>query len=498
MSKEMTGLERIMYMNLSNSGITTINNLYIATEKMATDSRYKLSEPQIGVYEFAMKKDSYLKFIFNSDQSIDIELHVDEDTVALKSESMSYRTFMNKIKEMDELMDKHALTFAPAYDNAFENDVMNAKPGEVLLFGTNMAVACVSASENKLVFRSQFEGKMEHLKLESFLNGNEYIVTKNDKASIQKFYNASYDALLDAAVFKHDFDDKSGEQRISEIEQRVIAMDSKFEECFIGPIHLRVANKDDAMIWYDSNGMRIDREKVATIFGWANTSIANISVRATRSACFEPPLFDTVNSSEELICKKQEFARQIAYLANTGNYSEIPDIAFKYEQKTKEPLVLNISGLEPDENGNFEAKTYTFSNGKIIEITYADNDFSNIIESVKECEKQKFLCFMEQKYDDGIVITERNHPYNKIIENSKNRQSAGANHIHYWMEKDELILKSENVSVLDDTSRQLIQSFAADCVKDTLSVSEIINETGYNNCEEDVGGFDPGFDPADD
>ena len=88
--------------------------------------------------------------------------------------------FHDNAKKIDILLKDNNLIFAPAITNEFKNDILNIKQGQIVDLNTRMSLFCNKETDDKIYLKTQYEGSLSDLSIESFKNSKSYIINKKN------------------------------------------------------------------------------------------------------------------------------------------------------------------------------------------------------------------------------------------------------------------------------------------------------------------------------
>lgn len=320
--------------------------------------------------------------------------------------------------EMAEVMKKNGLYFAPAYNQAFECLLMRMIPGERISLNTGMELCCITNENNQVGLKKTFDGDIFHVTIDDIIfyvtiddirNAETYIINKKDPKSIQNFYGQAYDTRVQASNTRIRMGNEDGYSILQKIENNMQAKYSYFYN--IGQCKLSaVKDEQYTVTWYDSDCKMLDRQTVATMFGWAKNSMAYLGN------------VDSYGWIKDVPQDKNKLFKELNHYAFQRDSQAFLKTAFCYAKDNKEALFLSMSGLEEQINHSFDFVTYAFhvdedGTEKILKLTYDRNEKKhNMPTKIEETTQQKFLEFFNAKFDEHCQQIE--NIYEPMISNA--------------------------------------------------------------------------------
>lgn len=293
--------------------------------------------------------------------------------------------------EMEKIMEKNGLKFAPTFDQDFYNILMNLCPGNRIELNTGMELACIKKDTNGLLLKTIYTGEIFNVSIDNFRNSKEYVIDKAHPETVQELYGISYDSRLQTSNTRIRLGTEDGYTVLQEAESNIAT--NTVRSYHIGQMILRASKDESKVCWYDSNGETLDRTLVAAMFGWAKNSMAYIS------NVDQEYWFTKVPDDRTLVFKELNKA------AFSQNGHMFLKTAFDYARNTNCTLFASMSGLEKQANGDYDFITYAFhvnDKGKetILKLHYDQNEkVHDMPIKVEECPQTEFLAFYQSKYD---------------------------------------------------------------------------------------------------
>ena len=295
--------------------------------------------------------------------------------------------------EMAEAMKENGLYFAPAYNQAFERLLMGMIPGERISLNTGMELCCIANENDQIIFKKTFDGDIFHVTIDDFRNTETYIIDKKNPKSIQNLYGQAYDTRVQASNTRVRMGNEDGYSILQKIENNMQAKYSYFYN--IGQCKLSaVKDEQYTVTWYDSDCKMLDRQTVATMFGWAKNSMAYLGN------------VDSYGWIKDVPQDKNKLFKELNHYAFQRDSQAFLKSAFCYAKDNKEALFLSMSGLEEQINHSFDFVTYAFhvdkdGTEKILKLTYDRNEKKhNMPTKIEETTQQKFMEFFNAKFDE--------------------------------------------------------------------------------------------------
>ena len=363
-----------------------------------------------------------------------------------------------KCKLLDDYIKMNQLYFSPEPDKDFVKDIMEAKKGDIFSYSDKYTVICIDDTPGNKEFYRGFPEGSKNISMSDFINGDSYFIKDKDDDNLKYMYSLAYDSAT-KSVMRRKLESKNIYDFISEIEES--HKQNQVTVCNIGGCRLRFVSYDDGLnkdecIWYDSQGNRLDRDKVAMIFAWANTVSADIGIidsNWNQCSIIDSDFIDKINTAIVF----QDTENLMRYLR-------------EYSEKNDNCSSISFSGLY-QEGLSYTPTTFAFS--------YKDDsvyvyrlDCIGKKEEIKESSVEEFLEFYNQRYSDVKNITLKRFKnveekdkelfFKKIVDKSTNKEILGEI-VTDASNKSVAVLKSYLDDVIERQNR---------CNEDSLEIGE--------------------------
>lgn len=427
-------------------------------------------------YNFPDKNRSNLK----------IEATKDGLTVSLKTPDglwkMGYEKTPGQLydacEHLRDTLIKYSLLYAPRVTDSFITELNKVYENEIIDFNTRLSIVCIKNSETELIFKKQFEGKLDSLKMNDFQHSQTFIVKKNNRDDYQSLFNNAYNYRSNTCDIRKRFKTNDGYDILDSIESKLKENDVISKD--IGPIHLKTIKQHDEITWIDSDNTILNRNDVATLFSWAKNSNVDYNVINIENGIsrFEPERQNQVNVT---------FLQDIKKVSN--DLYKVMDIAFKYNDLINSS-VISISGLK-ENNHNYDSCSFVFKMGKIIKIDFFNGSFNaKNIKSIGEVSQDEFISFMKQREENVIKELneeckldyeefQRMHPHFTKEEANDIVQRMMAKRIEN--QKNPYGFKKEMLNNLDEITEKIVDDY----IKNKENTNFTLRDLLFNNEEEE-------------
>ena len=436
------------------------------------------------IYEYVFPDKNESRLIITSEyDGIHMDLFTPDKTYKMGYEKTP-RQLYDDGTAIRETMIKYSLLYAPKVTNDFITELNQIQENEIVDFNTRLSVICLKNTETELVFKKQFEGKLDSLKINDFRHLDTITINKEDRNDYQVLFNNAYNYRSSTCDIRRRFQSNDGYDILKDIESKLKEDDVVSKD--IGPIHLKAAKQDNEIIWFDTDNQVLDRNEVATLFSWAKNSNVDYNVVNLEDGLqrLSPERQNQVNIT---------FLQEIKQASN--DLEEMIEIAFYYNNILSHSSI-SISGLKEDNSHNFDSCTFVFTQGKIIKIDYFDGSFNiKNIKSIGEVSRDEFISFMEKKRINvikelnkecklGYEEFQRMHPHftkeeaNDIVQRTVSKKIESQTNPYGFTK--------EKINKLDNITKKIVNDYIK--TKDTynFSLKELLQENEDNDYDKEL------------
>lgn len=425
------------------------------------------------IYEYVFPDKNESRLIITSEyDGIHMDLFTPDKTYKMGYEKTP-RQLYDDGTAIRETMIKYSLLYAPKVTNDFITELNQIQENEIVDFNTRLSVICLKNTETELVFKKQFEGKLDSLKINDFRHLDTITINKEDRNDYQVLFNNAYNYRSSTCDIRRRFQSNDGYDILKDIESKLKEDDVVSKD--IGPIHLKAAKQDNEIIWFDTDNQVLDRNEVATLFSWAKNSNVDYNVVNLEDGLqrLSPERQNQVNIT---------FLQEIKQLSN--DLEAMIGKAFEYNRLV-DTSSISISGLRNNNSHNFDSCTFVFTQEKIIKIDYFNGSFKNKdMKSIGEISRKDFISFMEQRKEN--VIKELNEECKLDYEEFQRM------HPHFTKEEAQDFVKrtaakkverlknpydftEDKINNLDDIAKKLVQNYLHVKEEKGFSLKELLS-----------------------
>lgn len=426
---------------------------------------------------------------YNSNISLDIYVEDGEAQIVFTENKNilkmgienSARSLWKSGEEISQAIQRNRCVFCPAPDKDFIYEISKAQPGTVLYFGNSMSLVCTKKEDGITTFKKLFEGSLSNISLISFVNSETFTVDTKNMQDIHYLYSKAYCNRTSTAQIRTSVNSTDGQSIVTQIEASVPQNTTRIVN--IGPLKLRLMKENEKCTWYDVKGQQIPKENISILFGWAKNTTYE-----TNTVLWNNPesLYDGYEELDNDASNAYKVFVKGCLLK--GNIRDVIDSAFTFSKQYGGAASLTLSGLEQDNQFNFNTATYVFMNtktgNKIFRLTYEDGDLSLPVDNITEVSREEFEKICHQKYDTSVKLLENQnepvirtyletHPeisegrVREVIMNAaiEKVQSSGFN-MYGITESD--------INSLSQATKELVESFYD--TKDEIALSDFLQE----------------------
>lgn len=408
------------------------------------------------------------------DGKLEIVLTDGAEVIKMQRNHDSFAKLYERGQKIASILDKKHITLAPLPDSAFIDAIVTAEKGSVINFNNQLGIVCLNTNDGKKAFKRQFQGNLFDIKIESFTTTDTYIIDTNNIQDLHYLYGKAFSSLTNTVTLR--ISKKYMGQHICTDIEKVLPKGST-KKIRVGPISLSVLKAHDgAIAWYDGTGKKVQRDTVGAIFGWAENTIPEASIRNWRT-------MDVSDGLEPFSDDKyDEILHSIKMCANEQRFDLLIEEAFRVASRDGISS-LSIDDFERNENGDYLPITYAFkiddSGRHIYKFSYKDANLYDWPISKQEVSKEDFILFCEKKFDETCkcFINKNELTVSRLMATGKSRAQASEAILEMIKSRtgteNFLGITKEDINAITDKVLFLLDDM--DNLSDNISAEEFVN-----------------------